>query len=160
MITDLPPPVLCLGLFGMVTFIVGLCARLGFMRTIFAVKGNPVFAPPNLIYGAIPLGLSIMLIAFGGLLPTQTLRDWSLNIAFFLTALAIILAMWQPRWLKPKWLRWLEEEHGDIIEILWEEVRQEGHAWGRRVRTQEQLEQWVEEVRRKRGLVKRKTRNH
>ena len=94
-----------------------------------------------------------MLIAFGNLFPTQTLRDWSLNIAFGLTALGIVLAIWRPWWLKPKWLRWLEKEHGDIIGILWEEVRKEGHAWERRVRTQEQLEQWVEEVQRKRGLI-------
>ena len=63
-----------------------------------------------------------------------------------------ILAMWQPWWLKPKWLRWLEKEHGRIIQVLWEEVRKEGHSWERRVRTQEQLEQWVAEVKRKRGL--------
>lgn len=154
MITNLPVPLLCLGLFGTITFIVGLYARLGFMRAIFAVKGNPVFAPPNLIYGAIPLGLSIMLIAFGGLFPTQTLRDWSLNTAFLLTALAITLAIWQPWWLKPKWLRWLEQEHKSILPVLWEEVRKEGHAWERRVRTQEQLEVWVAEVRHKHGLDK------
>jgi hypothetical protein len=152
MITNLPTPVMCLGLFGFIIFGVGFYVRLGFMRAIFAVKGNPVFAPPNLVYGLMPLGLSGILIAFGGLFPTQALRDWSLDAAFVLTVLAIILAIWQPWWLKPKWLRWLEKEHGDIIEILWEEVRKEGHAWERRVRTQEQLEQWVAEVRRKHGL--------
>jgi hypothetical protein len=152
MTTALPIPVLCLGLFGIVTFVVGLRVRLGFMRAIFAIKGNPVFAPPNLVYGLMPLGLGGILIAFGGLFPIQVLRDCSLDAAFFLTVLAIVLAIWQPWWLKPKWLRWLEKEHGDIIEILWEEVRQEGHAWERRVRTQEELEQWVAEVRRKHGL--------
>jgi hypothetical protein len=63
-----------------------------------------------------------------------------------------ILAIWQPWWLKPAWLRWLEKKHGDILEILWEDVRKDRWRWEREVRTQEDLEAWVAEVRQKHGL--------
>jgi hypothetical protein len=69
--------------------------------------------------------------------------------------------MIRPRWLVPPWLRWLEDNHKDILGLLKNEARKMGgNEWNRRVRTQEALEAWVEEVRRKHGRVKRKSRNH
>jgi hypothetical protein len=70
---------------------------------------------------------------------------------------AYILAACQPRWLKPAWLRWLEREHGDIIGLLWQDVRKDRWGWERRVRTQAQLEAWVAEVRRRHGREKEAT---
>ena len=66
--------------------------------------------------------------------------------------MSMILAIWQPKWLKPHWLRWLEEEHADVIHLLREDVHQDRWGWQRRVKTQAQMEAWVAEVRRRHNL--------
>lgn len=142
----------CLG--GMaVTFLIwGVLLRMGYLRVSYAIKGNPVFAPPALLHSLIFLGLAIGSLAIGPLIPSDVRLNFGTYVFGPLIISVFVFAIWQPWWLKPAWLRWLEKEHGDIIEILWEEVRKEGHAWERRVRTQAQLEAWAAEVRRKRGL--------
>ena len=65
---------------------------------------------------------------------------------------AIILAFWRPRWLVPRWLLWLEDNHGEIYDQLREEAQKLGaREWEKRVSTQEGLEAWAMEVRRKYG---------
>jgi hypothetical protein len=67
--------------------------------------------------------------------------------------ISLILAMWQPRWLLPQWYSWLLDKHGNIIYLLEEEARRlGGEEWERRASTQESLEAWVAEVRRKHGV--------
>jgi hypothetical protein len=59
----------------------------------------------------------------------------------------------QPSFLKPDWLRWLEREHGDIINHLVEEANRMGlEVWEKRVETQAGLEDWVAQVRYKTGV--------
>jgi hypothetical protein len=142
----------CLG--GMsITFLTwGILLRSGYLRASYAVRGNPVFASPALLHSLIFLGLALGVLAILPLLPPEIRLNFGNFVFGPLIISVFVFAVWQPRWLRPKWLRWLEEEHSDVIEILWEEVRKEGHTWGRRVQIQEQLEEWVAEVRRKHGL--------
>jgi hypothetical protein len=58
------------------------------------------------------------------------------------------LAIWQPRWLTPAWLRWIEEYNYDIRSLLGKEARQTPD-WTQRIRSQADLEAWVAEVRQK-----------
>ncbi len=67
--------------------------------------------------------------------------------------LGFIFALLQVPVMKPAWLKWLEREHGEIMPLLRREAREMGlDIWQRRVDTQEGLEEWVAEVRRKHGL--------
>ena len=142
----------CVGVMGVVFLTWGILIRLGYLRTSYAVRGNPVFASPALLHSLVFLGLGMGVLATIPFIPIEMRLSLINYFLAPLLMLTIVFAMWQPWWLKPKWLRWLEKEHGDIIEILWEEVRQEGHTWERRVRTQADLEDWVAEVRRKHGM--------
>lgn len=140
---------------GLLFFVVGIIIRLGIWKSIYAAKGYPVYAPRQLVSVFIPIALMAFSIGIVPILPiVKENRVAVLNYVtgpLFVTT--YVLAMWQPWWLKPKWLRWLEEEHGDIIELLWEDVRKDQWGWERRVRTQKGLEEWVKEVRRKYGLT-------
>jgi hypothetical protein len=76
------------------------------------------------------------------------------GIAFPLMICVFFVVIFQPKWLKPKWICWLEENQGDILDLLIEEARQtpKWTDWAERVNTQEGLERWVAEVRRKHRL--------
>jgi len=52
--------------------------------------------------------------------------------------------------MAPDWYRWVKKEHGDILPYLVRDAYELGReAWMERVRTQEGLEEWATEVRRK-----------
>jgi hypothetical protein len=67
---------------------------------------------------------------------------------FSFAILSIFLIGLQPWWIKPAWVRWLEEENDDILDRLIEEARWT-KGWEKRIATQEGLEAWVAEVREK-----------
>jgi hypothetical protein len=138
----------CLGSLGFLTMIGGILARLGIYKSLYAMRGNSAFAPDTLAYIVIPASLIFFMFAFALLLPTVEMRSKFIMYAIFpYQAFLIVLAVWQPEWLKPKWLRWLEREHRDIIQLLWKDIQEDRWYWESRVRTQAELEAWVAEVR-------------
>lgn len=65
---------------------------------------------------------------------------------------------WQPRWLKPTWLRWLEDNYGSAIDLMFEEVRQMGvDNWEAQVKTQTDLERWADNLAHMPGFSSNKT---
>ena len=145
---------ICMGGVGFLFLVVGILVRLGIWRAIYAVKGYPVYLPRELVCVGIPMALTVLSLWFVLVLPIakETRGNLVMYVPIPLLIITYILAMWQPRWLKPAWLQWLEKEHGDIIELLWEDVRKDRWGWERRVRTQEDLEVWVAEVQQKHKL--------
>ncbi len=146
--------VVCMGSIGVSLFLVGILARLGIYRSLFAMKSNPAVAPTVLTYILIPGSLVPFFFALLPFLPIskQGRGDLVIYVLIPLLLANYILAIWQPWWLKPKWLRWLEKEHGDILHLLWADVRNDRWGWERRIKTQADLEAWVREVRQKHGL--------
>ena len=92
------------------------------------------------------------------------ISDWqlgqdphSLSIWLFVgigcIVLGFVCGFLQPSWLSPSWLRRLKREYGDVINLLLEDaIGMDKHELEKRLETWESLEQWVAEVRRKRGL--------
>lgn len=146
---------LIVGGLGMFMVVSDTIIYLGFYRSAYIVEaGNPVFVNKLLLgVPGIGLGLWCLFIAFLVIFPKSLRADLFSYIGIPLLLITIILAEWQPNWLKPKWLRWLEKEHGDIIGLLWEDARKRDRwEWERQVHTQEGLEAWVAQVRRSHGL--------
>jgi len=138
--------------------ILGLSIYLGPDKFWWWSKSNPV-VPTGIVFGAFPAGLMFFLMAYifycqsqGGI--SAEIRDKLLYyVVTPLMFLALLFSMWQPRWLKPKWLRWLETHHRPIIGLLREEARKaEWRKWHQHVQTQKGLEEWVAEVRQKNKL--------
>jgi hypothetical protein len=155
MVSDKQCVIFFLLVLGGLVFVGGLLVRIGKLRHWFVMPNYPVLMPKAAVYAQLVLGLMIASIAMSLLMPTsEAARNVWLWIVFPLLAIALVLAVWQPSWIKPRWVRWLEENHGDILELLIEEGRKTP-GWSKRVSTQEGLEAWVAEVRRKHGLEKR-----
>ena len=148
----------CLGGMSITFLTFGTLARLGYFKGVYAGKGFPVLVPRELVYGMIPFGLMVGIFAILPLIPpTNELR---MKIVIYLVPplwiIAGILAVWQPHWLKPAWLRWLEDNYGHVQEAIFAEARQMGiRNWETQVRTDEDLKRWADSVARKHGWQRR-----
>jgi hypothetical protein len=102
------------------------------------------------LHGIGPLGIGAISLGISMALPLTT--DTISCILTYITGpfclLGLGLATWQPRWLTPAWLRWIEDYNYDIRSLLAKEARQEAD-WTQRIRSQADLETWVAEVRQK-----------
>lgn len=134
----------------------GLGTYLGLDKFWWWSESTPV-VPTGIVFGAFPAALVFFLLAYvmhnQASLSTETKDILAFYVGIPLILFSVILTMWQPRWLKPKWLRWLETYDRSILPLLREEARKDGWpSWNERVKTQEGLEEWVAEVRRKHNL--------
>jgi hypothetical protein len=148
--------VYCIGsglmIIGVPFLVFGVLVQLGKHKRWYLREGDPLYNPKEFAYVCIPAGLGIIFFGIALFLPTHEVRQtvfW--GIVFPLCIALIVLLFWLPDWIKPAWVRWLEKEHGDIFLLLLREAR-ETPNWEQQVATQEGLEVWVEEVRRKHRL--------
>lgn len=133
---------------GLLTY--GILVRQGRLKHWWALPyykaGQGPFVP-------MPGGLTLLFWAVAMLLPQR----WAMLLVYIglgFGALALVFVIIQPRFLKPAWLQWLEDNHKKNIALLRKEARETGISqWAKRVQTQADLEQWVKEVQRKHGLI-------
>jgi hypothetical protein len=145
--------VLTLGTVGLLLIIMGVLIRIGRHKRWYLVDDNSMFYHKAVYYAFIPMGLASMFLAALPLLPTGGSGQDLVTYAFFLLmGIGVLLTFWQPRWLKPDWVCWLEENHTDILDLLIKEARKTS-GWEQRVSTQTGLEQWVVEIRQKHDLL-------
>ena len=127
---------ICLGLFGL----------FGPVHVWYILR-NPFM---NLgLNTSIPGGLFFLFLALAFYLPPQS-SLFVVNLGLLVGVVGTILMGNVPSF-KPKWLQWLYQEHGDILELLRQEIWQD-QSWNKRINTQEELELWVNQVRKKHGL--------
>jgi len=128
----------------------GLVIQTGKMKRWWLTYSTPL-TPIGIAYGSLPFSFVFFVGGFVMFIPDIETRGWAIEYVFYFGFIpSIILTMIRPRWLVPSWLRWLEDNHRDILSILKKEATQMGGIkWDRRVRTHEDLEDWVDEVRQK-----------
>lgn len=100
-------------------------------------------------YAVIPGGCFFILLGIATFLSERG-AGIAIFFGFFVGVIGTIAFGKIPQ-LKPKWLQWMYNEHGEILDILRAEILSEGD-WNKRVRTQEELEIWVNQIREKYGL--------
>ncbi len=138
-----------LGAIGTGFVLFGIWLRLGRSKSFFLFPGMPVLMPRVFQYMLIPLGVTLIVveIAASDLFASVETRS---NIFCFgampLLGVSFVLALWNPRWLRPRWLVYLEDTYGSVMWRLLDEARKNIPAWTRRVRTQQGLEEWAEET--------------
>jgi hypothetical protein len=151
---------ICMGGMSIAFLTFGILARLGYFKGVYVSKGFPVLVPKELVYAMVPFGLMIGLLAILPLIPPIDELRMKIVIYFGppLWIIGGIFAIWQPRWLKPAWLRWLEDNYGHVREGMFEEARQMGaRNWEAQVRTQTDLERWADSVAQKNGWRRRRS---
>lgn len=136
------------GILGCILIYNGLAIKQGTLKRWYL--GSKIFPPQALAYILMPLGLIGVEIFVMGLLSslfTPDTNGWILGFIVIPTVvISYILAFWRPRWIKPEWVNWLEDNYSDQLHILIENARQNPWAWEKRVSTQEGLEAWAKSV--------------
>jgi hypothetical protein len=142
-------PLLLLLMGSVISLTFGVLVRIGGVRYWWAV---PYYAAGQEPFVSLPIGL-FLLFTFIGVLSPARLKLFFVSIAIGCGLSVLIFLAVQPRFLKPEWLQWLEDNHKEHVPLLRREARQMGaFQWARRVKTQAGLEQWVGEVLHKHGL--------
>ncbi len=133
----------------------GIHVRLGGFKSLYLAKGVPILMPRALQNGFIPIGamLIAMVVALSETLfpeieTRQVIFLWLLMPLFFSS---LIIVAWAPRWVRPRWIVYLEDEYGTVMWHLLEEAAKDARNWENRIKTQEGLEEWAEETRERLG---------
>ncbi len=147
-------PFLVTDAIGLFCFGFGLAARLGYLKRMFITKGMSGVYPRNTIYAMMPSGIFFLSFPLIFLWAGEDAIDKMPSAAVFfgLMLLIVVSLVWQPRWLKPAWLQWLEDNYGHVMEEMFEEARQMGRDnWEAQVETEADLEHWADSVAQKHG---------
>jgi hypothetical protein len=145
-------------LIGLFLLLIGFGVRAGRFKAFALVKGIPVLMPRAIKNMSIPLGITFIIwgISMSNLVPNMEIRrglfEWLVMPLMFMSA---VLGVWNPKWLRPQWLNYLEDEYGTVMWKLLDEARKDVPGWSRRVRTRAGLEEWAEETRIKLGYPPR-----
>lgn len=146
--TEFLTGVLTAGIIGFVFTYLGIITLNGSYKTWYL--GPRIFPPQAIVYGTIPIGIAsfeISVISIFVPLLGPDIPSMLVTLLVLPTTLAgLVLAFWRPRWIKPRWVNWLEENYNDRIDILIEDARKNIESWKARVATQEGLEAWAREV--------------
>ncbi len=143
--------VIFLTIAGLALIGIGIGARLGYFKTLYLVKGISGLYPSGYIYAFVPAGIGFLLLAFIMLSPDRRLaQDIVIYGLSSLLLLSIILMTWKPKWLKPWWLRWLEEHYGHVFEDMLEEARNT-RDFEQQTPTEVDLAIWADSIAQKRG---------
>lgn len=103
-------------------------------------------------YLSFPFSLTCLLwgLALSPLIPDEL----KLTVVMVGVAAPVLFAFPAVKYLKPGWLRWLEQNHKDIIPFLQAEIQEMGpDVWDKRINTKEELEAWVYEVKKRWGTI-------
>ncbi|MEW5956940.1 MAG: hypothetical protein AB1801_04395 [Chloroflexota bacterium] len=137
---------------GLGVIVFGGLIKIGWYKRWYLMNDDSIFFDKSAHYAFIPLGLSFISLGIMLLLPPLSkASSYALYTFFFLGGLGVIFFFWQPSWLKPSWVRWLEENHSDVLDILIDEARKTPN-WGHYVSTRADMEYWVAGVRQKHSL--------
>ena len=143
---------LIFGVPGAASLTYGILMRVGVLKYWFIAKYIPGFFPAVLPYTTIPAGLGFIIIALAAFFPDPE-ANWNVSLIGGVVIFAgFVVGTFRPSFLKPRWLRWLESTYpSPTINFLIKEARKLGWwEWQKRVWTQQGLEQWIDEVLRKR----------
>lgn len=152
--------------FGVGSFIsgYGMYIRLGYSKQYFLKEGMGSLGAAA--YHFLPLvGAVFLMLALGALAGDVETRQKLLLYLLTPTILvAFLIGPSQPSWLKPKWLRQLEDNHPDIFGFLSEVAREEVgddpercSEWSERMDTLKGQNEWVARVRKYKGWPRRES---
>jgi len=143
-------PQFLISLFGIVFAAIGVAARLGRWKNWYwQTRGS--------VYGYVPLGLLFLLYAYkeeavARLGPYYILYQGLLGI---LVAVGLWWSLRPPEFVKPAWVRWVEEYPKNVQEAM-RKAAEAGDEWEPHMASPEELKAWVKTLRSKKAKSRRR----
>lgn len=126
----------------------GLFLRFGKAKAWYLTRGVPILIPRAIQNMMIPMGITFLVDGVFDLIQdVETRLVVSNYVVWPMLLLSLLLGIWTPRWLRPRWLVYLEEEYGSVMWHLLEEARKDAWNWEQQVSTHQGLVKWAEETR-------------
>jgi len=141
-----------LAVIGIALITFGVYARLGGNKRLYVIDLPTVAIPEAYRNAFIPLGLSFALLGlslYEPLLPSVELRRrFAAYIVLPAFVISIVLGIWRPRWLKPRWLVYLEDTYDPVAVygVLFPIANKNIVEWEQKMRTLEDIKRWAAEV--------------
>lgn len=146
---------LLLSLIALCLFTFGIYLWRGGYKSLYITRNRlPVVAPQAFKNILIPFGICMFVFALAmpSFIP-KNLRDLFFDIGVVLFVLTLLLGIWDPRWLKPRWLVYLEDTYGrDFTQIILLPAAGDEPGWAQRMRTLEDVKMWAAEVAKQQGF--------
>ncbi|MCA9920033.1 MAG: hypothetical protein KC445_18880 [Anaerolineales bacterium] len=121
----------------------------GVLKSWYILKTLPGLLSGRMMYAALPFGISFLLSGIVASLPNYNGREPGLlNLTLLIGPVFGFWFMYRPpRWIKPSWLQWLEQEYGYCLPILLEEGQKMNRwQWEAQVRTRAGMQTWIDNV--------------
>ena len=141
-----------MALIGLLFVGMGVSVRCGWYKTWYIKRVYPPFTYRAAQYFAFPISLFWLTPLLCVLLPISKERKLPLGLIGMVGSpiLCFVLAVWQPRWLKPTWQRRLEDRYNQaeidtVFRPVWRKM--DRREWGKLIETEEGLERLVEMAR-------------
>jgi hypothetical protein len=104
--------------FGIAVLSFGLYVRVGGCRLWYLLRGTTVIMPGAVRNAPIPLGMTCIVwgIVWCDLIPDAETRSRLFGyVVMPMLVASIVLGGWNPRWLQPQWLAYLNNMYGKIM---------------------------------------------
>ena len=133
-------------LLGVILIGLGLTFSLGINRTWWRARFLSI--QEGYFWASIPAGMTAISWAIAALFPTMSpTQDIFFYAGIFFFVIAVIFSFAPPKFLKPQWLRDLENRYPRYIKQLREEARQlSKEEWQEIVHDPERLQRWAAET--------------
>jgi tetratricopeptide (TPR) repeat protein len=147
---------------GLALLVYGMYIRLGYAKRYYLRERKGIVGP--WVYHVLPLlGIVLCLLAVTGLYADLETRQ---RLLLYLVTpsflIALVVGLTQPSWVKPRWLRRLQENHPDIFRFVRDVAREEvgddadkARSWAEAMGTEQGQDEWVANVRKRRGWPRR-----
>jgi hypothetical protein len=134
-----------LGTFGVVFLALWLAALFGVWKKWYWRSQT------GMVYGYIGISLASFAAAFQPQFVEATHgAQWlSDGLIIFFLGLAIVLAYFSPKFLKPKWIKQIEREPKYVYKTMVAQIK-DGYAWQEKMVDYYTLESWIKEIKKTR----------
>ncbi|MCB2209774.1 hypothetical protein KQH62_02665 [bacterium] len=129
---------------GVFSIVIGMSGLLGFWKRWYFRSKN------NTVYGYPLLGLLCFLVSYEDyILANLISREWILITIYIIV---MVLVMWisysPPAFLKPRFVKRIEQEPNAVYQKMAKHVIQEDKPWRDKAKNMEALDKWIRQVKR------------
>ena len=131
-------PQLIISIIGVVFMALGISVRTGWWKKWYwRTRGG--------VYGYIPMGCLFLLYAYESKVVQHVNNFVLVAVYVVLATLVVFLSLKPPKWIKPTWIRWIEEMPAATQKAMRNHAK-EDDEWMDFVDSRESLQKWVKQL--------------